>query len=494
MYWANPVSYAFQGLASNEFWGREYSCENSELMPPTGSAELAAPYPEGFGGYQACPVTSGTDYIVNHWGIFDREWLKWIMAVCVIGWWFIFTLVTYIGLRFVRHSPPQKPRMKNVEISDEEEIEMKQFNIKEVKAQHLHSHHSHHDSSDVKSKQDSSSADIEEAPVKESGEMQKMGGEFVEGGAYLSWHKLNYSVTVRSGLKKNDLQLLHEVSGFVKPGMMLALMGSSGAGKSTLMDVLALRKTGGKITGEVLVNGRKTDNNLSRIIGYVEQQDIHAPTQTIYEAIELSALVPSPFLSSFNQPLCPILKRACVMMQCRLPSRIPREEKKKYARSLLKVLGLEHIANRVIGVNAADGISADQRKRVTIGVEMAADPAILFLDEPTSGLDSFGAERVMTAVRKIAQRGTSVVCTIHQPSATIFGMFTHLLLLKKGGYTTYFGPIGESDGDYSVLLDYFSKYVPFASRAQLLCFYATPCFVAMQLANREFLLPVWGIK
>jgi ATP-binding cassette subfamily G (WHITE) protein 2 (SNQ2) len=87
---------------------------------------------------------------------------------------------------------------------------------------------------------------------------------------------------------------------------------------------------------------------------------------------------------------------------------------------------------------------------------MAADPAILFLDEPTSGLDSFGAERVMTAVRNIAGRGTSVVCTIHQPSATIFGMFTHLLLLKKGGFTTYFGPIGKSEGDYSVLLDYFS--------------------------------------
>ena len=65
----------------------------------------------------------------------------------------------------------------------------------------------------------------------------------------------------------------------------------------------------------------------------------------------------------------------------------------------------------------------------------------------------------MTAVKNIASRGTSVVCTIHQPSATIFGMFTHLLLLKKGGFTTYFGPIGQEEGDYSVLLDYFSKYV-----------------------------------
>jgi ABC-type multidrug transport system ATPase subunit len=69
--------------------------------------------------------------------------------------------------------------------------------------------------------------------------------------------------------------------------------GSSGAGKSTLMDVLARRKTGGKITGEILVNGRPTDANLSRVIGYVEQQDLHVPTQTILEAIEFSAFVRS---------------------------------------------------------------------------------------------------------------------------------------------------------------------------------------------------------
>lgn len=65
----------------------------------------------------------------------------------------------------------------------------------------------------------------------------------------------------------------------------------------------------------------------------------------------------------------------------------------------------------------------------------------------------------MTAVKNIAARGTSVVCTIHQPSATIFGMFTHLLLMKKGGYTAYFGPIGNREGDCSVLLNYFSGYL-----------------------------------
>ena len=140
--------------------------------------------------------------------------------------------------------------------------------------------------------------------------------EAAEPGAYLSWRNLNYSVFVRDKLRKKELQLLHDVSGYVKPGMMLALMvpysmtldvqhyirpyltiadlqGSSGAGKSTLLDVLARRKTGGKITGEILINGRKADSQLNRIIGYVEQQDIHNPTQTVLEALEFSATVRS---------------------------------------------------------------------------------------------------------------------------------------------------------------------------------------------------------
>jgi ABC-type phosphate transport system ATPase subunit len=94
----------------------------------------------------------------------------------------------------------------------------------------------------------------------------------------------------------------------------------------------------------------------------------------------------------------------------------------------------------------------EQRRRLTIGVEMAADPQILFLDEPTSGLDSLGAEKVnpntilvfffsssniyfqkvMSAIEKVAQSGTACVCSIHQPSTRIFAKCTHLLLIRKG--------------------------------------------------------------
>ncbi len=145
-------------------------------------------------GNQACPVTSGTDYIVNNYGIWNDEWVKWIMAVCVMCWWLIFTFVTYIGIRFVTHTPPKKQRMTDIEISEQEELEMRQFDIKAVKSAHM---------------------------KEEEG---KDGHQDLMGGAYLSWHHLNYSVSVRSGMSSNSLQLLHDVSGYVKPGMMLALM------------------------------------------------------------------------------------------------------------------------------------------------------------------------------------------------------------------------------------------------------------------------------
>ncbi|RYH32061.1 hypothetical protein EON65_01215 [archaeon] len=87
-------------------------------------------------------------------------------------------------------------------------------------------------------------------------------------------------------------------------------------------------------------------------------------------------------------------------------------------------------------------MSFEQRKRVSIAIELAANPSILFLDEPTTGLDSRAAQAVIRNIRRIASSGRTVVCTIHQPSASIFFSFDSLLLLKKGGETVYFGDLG----------------------------------------------------
>lgn len=114
---------------------------------------------------------------------------------------------------------------------------------------------------------------------------------------------------------------------------------------------------------------------------------------------------------------------------------------------------LETHANLVPKV-PGEGLNVEQRKLLTIGVELAAKPKLLlFLDEPTSGLDSQSAWAICSFLRKLADNGQAVLCTIHQPSAVLFQQFDRLLFLRKGGQTVYFGPIGNNS---QTLLKYFS--------------------------------------
>lgn len=92
------------------------------------------------------------------------------------------------------------------------------------------------------------------------------------------------------GVKENRLQLLCDVSGAFQPGLLTALVGVSGAGKTTLMDVLAGRKTGGYIEGNISISGYpKKQETFARVCGYCEQNDIHSPHVTVYESLAYSA-------------------------------------------------------------------------------------------------------------------------------------------------------------------------------------------------------------
>lgn len=102
------------------------------------------------------------------------------------------------------------------------------------------------------------------------------------------------------------------------------------------------------------------------------------------------------------------------------------------------------------------GLNVEQRKRLTIGVELAGKPdLLLFLDEPTSGLDSQTAWSITALIRKLSDHGQAILCTIHQPSAMLFQQFDRLLLLARGGKTVYFGDIGENS---KVMTNYFEKF------------------------------------
>jgi len=230
-------------------------------------------------------------------------------------------------------------------------------------------------------------------------------------------------------IKKETRRLLSNVSGYVKPGTLTALMGESGAGKTTLLDTLALRNETGIITGEMCVNGKPLPPQFQRSCGYVQQQDVHMAENTVREALRFSALL-------------------------RQPRTVPIEEKYEYVEKVIDLLEMRDFAEAVIGV-PGEGLNVLQRKKLTIGVEMAAKPALLvFCDEPTSGLDSQAAWGVVQFLRKLADAGQSILCTIHQPSAVLFEQFDRLLLLQKGGKTVYFGETGDGS---RTLINYFEK-------------------------------------
>ena len=89
----------------------------------------------------------------------------------------------------------------------------------------------------------------------------------------------------------------------------------------------------------------------------------------------------------------------------------------------MHLVELNQIRDALVGLPGVDGLSTGQRKRLTIAVELVANPSIIFMDEPTSGLDARAAAIVMRAVRNTVDTGRTVVCTIHQPSIDIFEAF-----------------------------------------------------------------------
>jgi ABC-type multidrug transport system ATPase subunit len=211
-------------------------------------------------------------------------------------------------------------------------------------------------------------------------------------------------------------------------------MGSSGAGKTTLMDVLALRKSSGEIAGEVRLNGHLQDEqSFRRCTGYVEQFDTQTAQLTIRETCEFSA-------------------------KLRLESTDPAvttKSTKRFIDQTLDMLELTPIQDLVVGTDATGGLSFEQKKRLSIAVELVANPSVLFLDEPTSGLDARAASIVMRGLKRIAQSGRAVVATIHQPSIAIFNSFDSLLLLKRGGEVVFHGDLGKQGFN---LIKYLQSY------------------------------------
>jgi len=217
----------------------------------------------------------------------------------------------------------------------------------------------------------------------------------------------------------SKVEIMRGVSGEFKSGRTCCIMGPSGAGKTTFVNLLTDKVK--RTTGDVKINGKSESlKKYKKLIGFVPQEDIMIRELTVKDILMHSA-------------------------KMRLPSSWDHKKIKEKVLEIIHFLELDHVMNNVIGNEEERGISGGQRKRVNIGMELVADPNILFLDEPTSGLDSSTSFEVCSLLSEIAKKqNMTIVSVIHSPSSQSFYQFDDLLLLGKGGRTVYFGPVKEA--------------------------------------------------
>eukprot|EP00117_Sycon_ciliatum_P036739 scpid32794/ scgid27614/ Protein white len=251
----------------------------------------------------------------------------------------------------------------------------------------------------------------------------------LRGNVTLSWHNLKVDLVFERGcLSKlrgepapEPKPILKKVSGSVRPGWLVAVMGASGAGKTTLLNALCGRSASNmSLEGVLNINGQLvTPHDIKRISAYVQQQDLAFATLTVFEHLKFQALL-------------------------RMDKRLSPEERMQRVEDVITELGLQKCRNNKIGSpTGVRGISGGELKRLSFASEVLMDPPLLFVDEPTSGLDSFMAQSVISSLQDMAREGRTILCTIHQPPSEVFAMFNRLLLLAEGK-TVYYGPRSEA--------------------------------------------------
>ncbi|KAF7811398.1 ABC transporter G family member 6-like [Senna tora] len=227
-------------------------------------------------------------------------------------------------------------------------------------------------------------------------------------------NRLGAAAVAKESSFSSTKTLLDDISGEARDGEIVAVMGASGSGKSTLIDALANRIAKGSLKGSVTLNGEAMNSRLLKVISaYVMQDDLLFPMLTVEETLMFAA-------------------------DFRLPRTLSKSKKKMRVQALIDQLGLRNAANTVIGDEGHRGVSGGERRRVSIGIDIIHDPIILFLDEPTSGLDSTSAFMVVKVLQRIAQSGSIVIMSIHQPSYRILGLLDTMIFLSRGK-TVYSG-------------------------------------------------------
>nr|GMD77748.1 Pleiotropic drug resistance protein 1 [Ipomoea batatas] len=372
MYWSSPLMYSQNAIMVNEFkghsWRKVFNTTTGEILG---------------------------DAVVESRGYFAESKWYWIGFGALIGFTVVFNISYALGLHFLNQTIISAAYGKpQATLPDDDENE------------------------NDAGRQGGENATSEGAEPKQKGMVLPFEPHS------LTFDNVVYSVDMpvemkEQGATEDRLVLLKGVSGAFRPGVLTALMGVSGAGKTTLMDVLAGRKTGGYIDGDIKISGYpKKQDTFARISGYCEQNDIHSPYVTVHESLVYSAWL-------------------------RLPDSVDAKTRMMFVNEVMELVELTPLKSALVGLPGVNGLSTEQRKRLTIAVELVANPSIIFMDEPTSGLDARAAAIVMRTVRNTVDTGRTVVCTIHQPSIDIFEAFDELFLMKRGGQEIYVGPLGR---------------------------------------------------
>ncbi|XP_076274521.1 ATP-binding cassette subfamily G member 4-like [Rhynchophorus ferrugineus] len=239
----------------------------------------------------------------------------------------------------------------------------------------------------------------------------------------IDFQDLTYSIR-DSYTGKGWRQLLKSINGSFRSGELTAIMGPSGAGKSTLLNILAGYVTAG-VKGSIRAEGRPRDlTTFKKLSAYIMQDDIVQPRLTVCEAVMFAA-------------------------RLKLGSEIQKSEKHEVVEEVIQLLGLEKCMN-----TRTEYLSGGQRKRLTVALELVNNPPVIFLDEPTTGLDNVAIKQCIELLHKITKHGRTVICTIHQPPASLFHYFDQVYVLAQG---------------YCVFNGSPSQLVPFLSKASLPC-------------------------
>jgi len=403
IYWINPLSYAFEAVLTNELSDQVLACASAHLVPQGPGVD-----PE----YQGCAISgssansievNGSDYLSITYD-YSRSNL-WRNFGAIIGFTVLYILVTVIATEKVKFAgegggsiifKKSKKAAKNAKKASGLADEEKGAAV-----------------STTAEASTTSSMTAVTAPGATEADDEAL-EQITDSKSVFTWRDLEYTVPYRGA----ERRLLNKVNGYIKPGTLMALVGASGAGKTTLLNTLSQRQTVGVVKGDVLVDGKPLGVDFQRNTGFCLQGDIHDGTSTIREAIEFSAIL-------------------------RQEASVPHAEKMAYVDKVMNLLELEDLSDAIIS-----SLGVEQRKRLTIGVELAAKPSLLlFLDEPTSGLDAQSAYSIVRFLKKLSAAGQAIICTIHQPSSVLIEQFDVVLALNPGGNTFYFGPIGENGQD-----------------------------------------------